>query len=43
MVDYPDQNIMTELVIGHYTDPFSLLGMDQTATVLVVRILLLII
>lgn len=40
MAGYPDQDVITALVAGHYADPFSLLGMYQTAAGLVVRALL---
>lgn len=40
MAGYPDQDVITTLVAGHYADPFSLLGMHQTEAGLVVRALL---
>lgn len=40
MAGYPDQDVITALVAGHYADPFSLLGMHQTVEGLVVRALL---
>lgn len=40
MAGYPDQDVITALVVDHYADPFSLLGIHYTEAGLVVRALL---
>ena len=40
MSELVDRNVINALVSGHFADPFSLLGMHQTASGLEVRALL---